>query len=68
MFGSIKGATLCKMMLPWSRLPGYMIGASIIFCLPMFMALLAVIYQALGDFYCESNAVVVCRAALSLSL
>ena len=67
MFGSIKGATLCKMMLPWSRLPGYMIGASIVFCLPMFMALLAVIYQALGDFYCKSKAVV-SRAALSLSL
>lgn len=52
MSGSIQGATLCKTMLPWSRLPGYMIGASIVFCLPMFMALLAVIYQLVGDFYC----------------
>ena len=81
MFGSIKGSTLCKTLLPWSRLPvrlhtfelmsvlltvtdacnpeksvsilqGYMIGAAIVFCLPMFMALLAVIYQLVGDWYC----------------
>lgn len=29
-----------------------MIGAAIVFCLPMFMALLAVIYQLVGDWYC----------------
>eukprot|EP01043_Picozoa_sp_COSAG02_P028642 COSAG02_NODE_1745_length_11097_cov_12.346518_3_plen_140_part_00 len=29
-----------------------MIGAAIVFCLPMFMALLAVVYQLVGDWYC----------------
>ena len=29
-----------------------MIGAAIVFCLPMFMALLAVVYQLIGDWYC----------------
>ena len=52
MFGSIKGATLCKTLLPWSRLPGYMIGAAIVFCLPTFTALLASIYQLVGNYYC----------------
>lgn len=51
MFGSIKGATVCKTMLPWSRLPGYILGASIVFCLPTFMALLAVMYQLLGNYF-----------------
>jgi uncharacterized membrane protein YtjA (UPF0391 family) len=52
MFGSIKSATVCKTMLPWSRLPGYVLGASLFFCLPMFMAMLAVIYQLVGDYFC----------------
>ena len=43
-----KGVFYSKTLLPWSRLPGYMIGAAIVFCLPMFMALLAVIYQLVG--------------------
>ena len=29
-----------------------MIGAAIVFCLPMFMALLAVVYQLVGDWFC----------------
>eukprot|EP01043_Picozoa_sp_COSAG02_P008765 COSAG02_NODE_286_length_25649_cov_13.411272_18_plen_139_part_00 len=29
-----------------------MIGAAVVFCLPMFMALLAVVYQLVGDWYC----------------
>ena len=52
MYGSIRGSSLCKMMLPWSRLPGYFVGASIVYCLPMFTALLAVVYQMIGDYYC----------------
>ena len=52
MYGAIRGATLCKILLPWSRLPGYLVGASIVFCLPMFTALLAVINQLVGDTYC----------------
>lgn len=40
-----------------------MIGAAIVFCLPMFMALLAVIYQLVGDFYCMAA---FCSLLLSL--
>jgi hypothetical protein len=56
-----KGVFCSKTLLPWSRLPGYMIGAAIVFCLPMFMALLAVIYQLVGNWYC-------CMAFISLLL
>jgi len=52
MYGALRGATMCKVTLPWSRLPGYMVGASVVFCMPMFTALLAVVYQLIGDYYC----------------
>ena len=51
MFGSIRGARVTKSIAPWSRLPGYGMGAAVILGMPMLAALLITIHQVIGDIW-----------------
>ena len=51
MFGSIKGGRVAKSIAPWSRIPGFCIGASIVLGMPMLSATMISIHQVIGDLW-----------------
>ncbi|EQC27503.1 hypothetical protein SDRG_14705 [Saprolegnia diclina VS20] len=51
LFGCIRGAKLTKTLVPYSRLPGYGIGAAILLCTPMLTTFLIAIHQAFGNLW-----------------
>ncbi|KDO15948.1 hypothetical protein SPRG_18508 [Saprolegnia parasitica CBS 223.65] len=44
---------LTKTLVPYSRLPGYGIGAAILLCTPMLTTVLIAIHQAFGNLWCS---------------
>lgn len=47
--GMMRGARIARMIVPYSRLPGWMIGGAIVFTLPPLSALLSVANNMFGD-------------------